>query len=388
MDDSEEFYASKQVAPDDTQNLPTRPNANLNYSNSFFNNRLGVVVGLNYADTLHEQREFTPTYDNTPTAADPRPLVLTGFLYKDGPTQTMRDTASFAVDFKATDQLSVSVMGVWNGYDSWVGNRSFGVLSTRANVTGDGLSSWNNVPVTSISSSAAFLNKRTFGHSFLPNFEYKTDHWDVYGALSVSQSVNNYAGGVSKAFPGLTTGGTTISPTGITASAQPTNGNGYGWAVTQTAGPDWGNVNNYKSSATADPQLSEDGRYVKNLIYEASLDTKYTTGWSMPTWFKFGPRVTETTYNYANPTSYQIWNYIGPGGGLGGSWGNFPSASNFNPGNGVMQFDQRHEPRDGEPQCRRPIVCGRSPGISCRRPPRWRLPGGLRRQSPVHSGSR
>ena len=337
------------IGPDDTKNSQVRPNGGLTYLNSFFNNRLGVVVALNTADTWHAQQQFAPTYDTTPTAADPRPAVLTGLLFKDGPADTRRQTASFTVDFKATDELSFSMMALWTGYQSFVGNRTFGLFTTRAAIdaagpiTGDGLSSWTNVPITTVSSNMAYLNKRTYGHTFEPTMEWKHDNLDVNGGLSFSSSVNNYAGGESAAWPGNTELGTVIPVTGMTVSAThpgAQNGgnyaNNFGWTVQQNSGLDWGNVANFKAGATADPQFSYDGRYNKNLVNQALLDAKYTTSWTWPTWFQMGPKITESTYVFQNVGVWQLFNYIGPGGGPGGSWGNFQSPFQFDPGNGAF----------------------------------------------------
>ena len=207
MWDSESAYGKEIVGPDDAKNSQIRPNGGLTYMNSFFNNRLGVVVALNTADTWHQQEEFAPTYDTVPTAADPRPAVLTALTFKDGPADTRRQTASFTVDFKATDELSFSLMQLWTGYQSFVGNRTFGAFTSRATIdaagpiTGDGLSSWTNVPLTSVSSNMAYLNKRTYGHTFEPTMEWKHDNLDVTGGLSFSSSINNYAGGESAQWP-------------------------------------------------------------------------------------------------------------------------------------------------------------------------------------------
>ena len=340
FNDSEERIFSRQFGPDDAKNSHMRPNGYLEYLNSFFNGRLGVVVSVNSADTLHEQRQFAPIYDTTPTAADPRPAVLTGLIFKDGPTDTRRQTAAFTIDFRATDRLSFALMGVWNGYESFVGNRTFGLASTRANVPGDSLSSWTNVPITTVSSNMSYLNKRTYGHSWLPSFEYKWGDFKINGSAIYSQSINNYSGGESAAWPGNTVFGTTIATTGMTASAtHPSGGNyasNYAWTVTQTGGLDFSNLANYHAAATAAPQFSEDGRYAKELIYQAKLDVKWTPGWTWPTWFQAGPKVTEEAYVYQNVGAWQVWSYNGPGGGLGGNWQNFPSSFGFDPGNGAI----------------------------------------------------
>ena len=62
MWDLESAYGKEIVGPDDAKNSQIRPNGGLTYMNSFFNNRLGVVVALNTADTWHQQEEFAPTW--------------------------------------------------------------------------------------------------------------------------------------------------------------------------------------------------------------------------------------------------------------------------------------------------------------------------------------
>ncbi len=336
MMNSEELTLNKSVGPDDTGNYKILPNFLLQYANSFFKNRLGVVFSLNESNSFNEQRQFAPGYDTTPTAADPRPLVINKLQFKDGPKVTERTTGSYTIDFKANDALSFSLLGTFNHYAAFIGNRTFAVTTAaRANVNGDGLTAWNNVPISAVTSTMAYLNKRTNGYNVLPSFQYKTENLEINGVASASESVNNYAGAESKSWPGNTVGGTTISTTGMTVNAAQSAGNQYSWNLVQTGGLDWGNLANYKAAATAFPTFSEDGRYVDNLKLQAKLDAKYTTSWSMPTWFQIGAKTSETTYIYNNPTSFQTWNYIGPGGGLGGTWANFPSSFVFAPAHGT-----------------------------------------------------
>jgi TonB-dependent receptor len=181
----------------------------------------------------------------------------------------------------------------------------------------------------------AYLNKRTNGYNVMPSFEYKLANLQVTGIASISKSVNNYAGGESASWPGNTVGGTTISPTGMTVNAAQSGDDQFAWNIKQTGGLDWGNLANYKAAATGYPTFSEDGRYVDNLKLQARLDAKYTPDWRLPTWFQIGGKTSETTYVYQNPTAWQTWNYIGPGGGLGGTWANYPSSFVFDPGHGT-----------------------------------------------------
>jgi iron complex outermembrane receptor protein len=334
---SEQFYWHKVVRPDDKPERLVRPNAMVEYSNSFFNHRLGIIASINESNSYNEQRQFVPAYDSGTTAA-PLPTVITRIQYKDGAKFTERTTGSFTIDFKATRNLSLSLIGTINSYGAFVGNRSFGVSTTRANVTaagaGDGWTTWNNVPITGLTAAAssAYLNKRTHGYTYLPSFEYKLHNLTVNGSIVISTSENNYAGGQSKSLPGNNLGNVSLATTGITVSASRPADDLYAWQVVQTAGPSWSDLSNYKAPATSAPTFGIDGRFNRVEIYQGKLDAKFVTSWKMPTYLKAGGKVSETTYMFRNPTNWQTWNYIGPGGGNGGSWSLYPSAYPFSQG--------------------------------------------------------
>jgi iron complex outermembrane receptor protein len=337
MANSEQLYLHKTVGPDDRSEYKVQPNAHVNYSDSFFDHRLGVIVDVNESNSYNEQRQFAPTYDTTTTATDTRPLVLNKLLYKNGPKFSERSALGVTFDFKATDKLSLSLIANLNNYAMFAANHTFAVASTRANITGDGLSAWTNVPITAVTSTMQDLKKRTHGYSYLPSFEYKWRNLLLTGAASVTKSTNNYGGGASKSLPGNVVSNPALPLTGLTVSASHPADDNYAWTIRQTGGADWANLANYKL-ATAYPQFSYDGRYNSSLIYQAKLDAKYTTDWALPTWFKAGAKVTETTWDYKNPTAWQVYNFTGPGGGLGGTWANYPSAYAFDPGHGASML--------------------------------------------------
>jgi iron complex outermembrane receptor protein len=341
MMNSEQLTLKKTVRPDDKGEYLVRPNAQLSYANSFFKdgsgrNRLGISISLNESNSYNEQRQFVPLYDRTPTAADPRPLVITRLQYKDGPKFSERSSATFRMDYRITDNLRVSLQGILSYYDAFVGNRNFGLTTTRANLAGsDGVTGWTNVPITAVTYNMAYLSKRTQTHTYLPGFNYRRGNLEVSGTMVYSKSTNTYSGGESKSLPGNTTGGVTLPLTGLRATATRDPGDAYAWNIVQTGGADWGNLASYRAAPTAMPTFSIDGRFQKAIIYQGKLDAKYTTGWRLPTWFQVGGQMVEQTYIYRNPTAWQVWSYSGPGGGLGGSWAQYPSAFVFDPAHGA-----------------------------------------------------
>ncbi len=335
MANGEELFLDKVTKPDDHARHLIVPNASFEYANSFLNHRLGVLFSVNESNIFNEQRQYVPTYDTTPTAANPKPIVITRIQYKDGPKLTERSTMSFTLDYKATDKLTFSLIGTLNNYGMFTSNRSFGVTTTRANLANsDGWTGWTNVPITGLTSSWSYLRKRTHGYTYLPTFEYKTHNLLVTGSAVVSQSENNYAGNESYRLPGSNIGGVSLATTGMTVNATRSPDDLYAWKVVQTGGLDWSNLANYKASATGFPTFGYDGRYNRVLKYQAKVDARYDTALEVPTWFKAGANVGETAYIFQNPTAWQSWNYIGPGGGAGGSWSLYPSAAVFSPGHG------------------------------------------------------
>lgn len=332
---SEDITLNRTVGPDDARHFKIRPNASVDYSDVFFNQRLGVVVSLSESNSYNQQRQFSPLYDITPTATDPRPMVLTRIQYKDGPKFSERSTATFTADFKATDDLTLSLTGMVNNYAALIGNRTFGFSTTRANVTGDGLTGWNNVQVTGVTSTMSYLYKRTHGYTYIPRAVYKRDNLELVLAATASHSNNNYGGALEK---GIIAGNVSAGApplTGLTVSATRPDVEGYSTVVTQTGGADVADLANYKATATTAPQVTADGRYADNRVYQGVFDAKYTAPWSLPTWFKVGGKITENTFVYKNPTPWQKWNYVGPGGGNGGTWALYPSAFAFDPGHGA-----------------------------------------------------
>lgn len=338
MGNSEELFWKKIVKPDDRPRRLIVPNFSLEYSNSFLDRRLGIFIGVSESNFFNEQRQFVPTYDTNFSAADPRPIVLTKIQYKDGPKLTEKSTLNFTVDFKATPNLLFSLVGSLNNYGMMTSNRSFGFsVKDRTSVQGDGWTTWSSSNLNgSLTNSWSYLRKRTHGYSYIPTFQYKINGLTINGALDYSVSENNYAGAESQSMSGSSVGGVSLSGAGISVTASRPADNLYGWRVIETAGPDWSNLANFKAATTgtAAPTFGFDGRYNRYLKIQGRVDARYATSWTIPTWFKTGANVEAITFTYRNPTNWNSWNYIGPGGGLGGNWALYPSQAVFSQGHG------------------------------------------------------
>ena len=71
----QEFTLKRSVGPDDSYGLKFKPNYDLNYSDVFFKNKLGIVLSIQESNVYVEQYRVDHTYNRTPTATDTRGQV-------------------------------------------------------------------------------------------------------------------------------------------------------------------------------------------------------------------------------------------------------------------------------------------------------------------------
>jgi len=111
------------------------------------------VLSVQESNVFVEQYRVDDTYNRTPTAADPRPQVITGVLLKDGPKWTERATYTGTFDFRATPNLSFSLNTLFARYHAQFYNRQVTMQAatnnTNANtgrqfVVGDGILTYAN----------------------------------------------------------------------------------------------------------------------------------------------------------------------------------------------------------------------------------------------------
>lgn len=314
---SEEFTLKRTAGPDDSFGRKVRPTASLNYSESFFNRRLGFLVGLNTSNLYNEQQRVDITYGTAAGGAG----VVTAIAFKDGPKWTERSTASATVDFKATANLVLSLTASYNTYEMFAHNRVTTLTAGAAQAAGA-----STVNIRSANASVATggggINKQTTGYTLIPKLEYKWRGFTFDGAYSKSVSDNSYGtlrNGVAGNTQVNALGGLTVEATrpGITSSA---------WDVRQTGGPDWANLFNYKN-----PRITDDVRAVFNEVNNLTVNGRWSAPFRLPTFFKFGYKRQERILHTDRTGGLSNYSYNGPGGGPTGSFADFPSAFDFSP---------------------------------------------------------
>ncbi|HEY0946741.1 MAG TPA: TonB-dependent receptor, partial [Opitutaceae bacterium] len=252
---TEEFTTRKTPGPDDSVSRKFKPNYSLNYADSFFSKRLGILASISESNLYNEQYRVDHTYNRTMTGTDPRPQVLTQVLLKDGPKWTERFSATLTADFRATDNLTLSLSVLYNGYDARFYNRQVtmqaagnntGATTGRQNVTGDGVLSYGTSAANGASSRQVVMGggngvKLSHTTTIVPRFEYRWNDLVLDGAASYSHANNNYDNLVR----GTVANSPVANLTGIDFTATRSGGGEADWKFVQTGGADWASLASY-----------------------------------------------------------------------------------------------------------------------------------------------
>ena len=332
---------------DDNLHRQWRPNYQLDYSDVFLNQRLGVRLSVSSSSIRSEQQYVTHIYNKTtvPTGAitDLRPMVLTGITFTDGPRLSSRANITATSDFKATNRLVLSLTAMFNAFENNAHTKALtfnaaanGVVAAtgRQNVLGDGMTDIRTNGLAANTSrnmtyGGGTAIKLTNTFTLTPKFEYKNGGLTLDGTGNFSRSKNDYE---------TSTRGSirteTLNPLTADFRATRPDANSAEWTIVQTGGADWSNLANYTN-----PRSNEEGRFAFTEIYTAEANAKYVLPFRLPTFLKFGAKWAEENRKTDNTTPYLVYSYNGPGGNVlnangtittTGTFANFVSPRPFN----------------------------------------------------------
>jgi len=322
---SEEWGLSKRLGPDEKQNYKWKPNYSLEYADVFMDRRLGILLGASHAESYTEQYDTNIIYNRNPTATDPRPMVITGLQFKDGPKWIYKDAVTATVDFKATDRLTLSTNIIYTFTEGEFWNRNFNwtaaannsnATNGRSAVGGDGLNTIIATATTAnteprIDNGGGSSAKKTYSRTYSPRFEYKLDNWEIAGSFTISNATNDYDAleqGFSESEGGLIRSNWT---------ATRENSDSYEWTIRQNSGPDWYSLGNFTNTNARDggTRVVNSGRVWVTEIWDGQLSAKWLTPMQkFPTTLKFGGQWNEENRINNNYNDWQMYSYIGPGG--------------------------------------------------------------------------
>jgi iron complex outermembrane recepter protein len=269
---AEEFTLDRTAGPSDGFHYKWLPNYSFDYSESFFEQKFGVLFSASRANSYTEQYEIDHSYNRNPIATDSRPLVLRQINFKDGNKFIVKDSYLLTMDWRLTRNLVLSLNAQYTYTEGEFWNRNFtfiaandnanvNVANGRATVGGNGVTTivanraapGATLTPTSTENNVATLNngggsssKLTYTRSLSPRFEYKMDAWVFEGGMNYSRSVNNYES-LERGFSNSEGGGVASSWTATRPSAE-----SWEWTIRQTSGPDWFDLRSFTNTNTRD----------------------------------------------------------------------------------------------------------------------------------------
>ncbi len=325
----EEFTLDKTPGPRDHPDYKWKPNWQLDYSESFFNQKFGLLLSASHSYSYTEQIVSNAGYNDDPTATDPRPLVVRQIDFKDGPKFIQKDSLLLTADWKVTPRLVLSFNAIYSYFDGEFWNRNFtfvaandnaNVNNGRTHVGGNGITeviatraasgSVNNV--ATLNNGGGGAAKLVYTRQFAPRFEYKVGAWVVDGALAFSKSKNNYES-LERGFSKDEGGGVASSWIATRPSDQ-----SWEWTIRQTSGADWFDLRSFTNTNanTGGTRVTNDDRTWVTEKWTGTLNARWAVPYleRFPTVVKFGGKWDEESRNNRDHGAVSVWSYIGPGG--------------------------------------------------------------------------
>jgi|CXWL01.1.fsa_nt_gi TonB-dependent receptor len=224
------------------------PVGRFDYSESFFNNKFGVFfsTGHDRTNQLGSSVTHNLTYANQPAV----PTIITqgnttirrgAMSFAPNRQLRQRDDVSLNMDYRIGDKAAIFLKTTFSGYHSTNRNHGFtltpGTLAAGATITDYATTGTNS----SASQSISVFDKYTNSWQINPGFRFFSRGWRVDAIGGFSKSINHYDNDRDFGALGITLTGVNWTMSTPTNTDTPTS-------ITQTSGPDFYDLNNYRSS--------------------------------------------------------------------------------------------------------------------------------------------
>jgi len=325
---SARFNFDESYGPDDRKSRKIHPGGIFEYSDVFFNKRLGLILNISESMAYSANARNTMAYNYTPTVADPRPIVPTTVAFLHAPRTNRRSAVTLTADYKVSPRLAVGLTAVYNYADLNNPQRALTFATGARNtvIGADPVTSFTtNSTAARVTSNPAAIVKHGQTITVLPRFEYKINNFTLDGRFSASHSISWYdprgrRGAIRDA------GGPFVQ--GVTFTAQRSSYRSADWKVTQIGGPDWDNGANYTSGTFN----MDDGRFAGAFIYSGDITATLKTNKVIPIMWKAGIKSRGEERDFRLDTESLRYDYVGPGAGPVGAWAGYKSPFDFDMG--------------------------------------------------------
>lgn len=184
----------KTIGWDNEEHYKALPGGSLEFSDTLLGGRLGVVASLNHTGTYVEQKiiaNFGRTFDADPSNNSTEIPRVNQVNWQDGLKPTFRDSLLLNLDFKATNDLILSLRTSYNMYDAPFHNRNWTIGANAATNSNLSRTSMNTTAASAADTANAVTiagtNFRKYGATFTLN---PAVNWELSESLTFDGSVS------------------------------------------------------------------------------------------------------------------------------------------------------------------------------------------------------
>ena len=279
-----EHSLSQTPRPDDAKHAKSRPTFVADYSNSFFGNKLGVSLNGSYSSVFKPQYRFSPSIDyNSATAQARRAPIITAINFKDGTKMTDKYSFGLKLDYQPFGrELRFTLTSSYTDFNDKIANRNLGFAVNAAQ--SDPSSTLTRVVAapaanTRVNHSGGHGNKQIDTSNLAVGFVYRGSSYVLDGQAAYSrarlQNGSDHLGQVDRADVNLQNVGFIAERPSVESTA---------WTITQTAGRDWFDLDNYLLSNAVTTARTK----TKTQQFTEQVNLRYNLPVDQPTFFKTG----------------------------------------------------------------------------------------------------
>ena len=321
---SEEFTFKQTPGPNDSgTTYKLRPGGIFEFSDIFLNKRLGVVFNISESNVYQETLISTLTYNRTPTAADPRPEVITALSFQHAPRFNKRFATTLTTDFKVSKSLALSLNLIYNYTDLWTPQRTvtFNTGGRTTVVGANPLVDFTTTAGANVVANPVAVSKLGEALYILPKFEYKSGNFELEGKLAYTDATSWYNPFVRRH---AIRDANSPTANGVNFRATRSSVSDTDWNFTQISGPDIASG----ASFTSPPVSINDGRFSRSDFITGELIAMLRTRFQLPFVWKAGIKDRYELRKFEDDQLARRADYLGAGATpiATGAWANYQSA--------------------------------------------------------------
>lgn len=290
------------------------PNGQISYANSFFDHRLGVMASIGKTDTYIEREQITLSRNYVPTAKSPDPLGITAIAPEAEGRETQRLSATLSLDFKATDNLVLSVMGMASRgsvYQSDI-TPTYTTGIRSAGVAGDpyyDFTTQQSATAKTLATTSSTQFKVNNGNFVAPSFEWNHKNVKLDGYFVYSDATSYYDTPQRGEVVTMTSA---LSSVGNFSAQRAGSLKDADWDITQTSGKDWSNPDSYTLAGTPTIRTTN-GSTAETYLKAGAMNLTYDSVFGgVPVEFKTGFKIADAIYKFDDTSGNNLYAYTGP----------------------------------------------------------------------------